>query len=119
MKKKIIVCDDDASFRLLVSQTLKDDYDIVETDNGREAIKMATSQPFDLLITDIKMPQTHGLEVVERVREKNKTLPIMICSAFPAMKEDFVVKTSNIAAFFAKPINVNELKQKVFDAIGS
>jgi CheY-like chemotaxis protein len=80
---------------------------------------MITKEPFDLLITDIKMPGTHGLEAIERIRERNKSIPIIICSAYRLMKDDVVVSASDVAAFFTKPIDMKALKSKVFELVGT
>lgn len=118
MKKRILVCDDEASIRSLLNEALSNDYDVVVCDNGREAVKYITKEKFDLLITDIKMPGVHGLEVIERIRERNITIPIIICSAYKLLEDDIIVKTSEIAAFITKPIEIRQLKAKIFEIIG-
>jgi len=117
-KKRILICDDEDAIRLLLSETLSEWYDIAEAGNGREAVTRAAKEPFDLIVMDIKMPGTHGLEAIERIREKNKTIPIIVCSAYRLMEDDIVVKTSDIAAFITKPVDLNALKTKVFELIG-
>jgi CheY-like chemotaxis protein len=64
------------------------------------------------------MPGTHGLEAIERIRERNKEVPIIICSAYRLMEDDIVVKTSNVAAFITKPIDIKALQTKVWELIG-
>ncbi|MEO0162275.1 MAG: response regulator [candidate division WOR-3 bacterium] len=118
MKKRILIVDDEEPIRILLNEALKDDYEIVLCDNGREAVKHITKGNFDLLITDIKMPGTHGFEVIERIRERNKTIPIIVCSAYKLLEDDIVIKTSEVAAFITKPIQIDELKAKVFELIG-
>ncbi len=118
MKKRILVCDDEESIRLLLAEALHDDYEIIEATDGRDAVKIITKEPPDLVIMDIKMPGTHGLEAIERIRERNTTIPIIICSAYRLMQDDIVVKTSNITAFVNKPIDIGHLKAMVEDAIG-
>jgi len=118
MKKRILVCDDEEPIRLLLNESLQDSYDIVEASNGREALRSATKEQFDLIIMDIKMPQVHGLEAIERIRERDGSIPIIICSAYRPMEDDIVVKTSNIAAFLTKPIDIKALRARVFELIG-
>ena len=118
-KKRILVCDDEESIRLLLNETLEEQYDIEQAADGREAVKKITKEPYDLLIIDIKMPGTHGFDAIERIRERNKKIPIIICSAYRLMKDDIVVKTSDIAAFITKPVDLESLKTKVFELIGS
>ncbi len=117
MKKRILICDDEESIRFLLTETFKDTYELAEATNGREALKMITKEAFDLFITDIKMPGTHGLEAIERIRERNKTIPIIICSAYRLMEDDIVVKTSDVAAFITKPIDIERLKKIVKEVI--
>jgi CheY-like chemotaxis protein len=118
MKKKILICDDEEPIRLLLTEALKDKYYVEQATDGREALKKITKEEFDLLITDIKMPGTHGLEAIERIRDRNKEIPIVICSAYRLMEDDIVVKTSNIAAFITKPIDIKSLQIKIWELIG-
>ncbi|MEO0225841.1 MAG: response regulator [candidate division WOR-3 bacterium] len=118
MKKRILICDDEESIRLLLSEALKEKYEVDEAIDGREALKKITRSSFDLLIIDIKMPGTHGLEAIERIRERNKKIPIIICSSYRLMEDDIVVKTSNVASFMTKPIDINLLKAKISELIG-
>jgi CheY-like chemotaxis protein len=118
MKKRILVCDDEEAIRLLLNESLQDSYEVIEASNGRDALRLSTKEQFDLIIMDIKMPSVHGLEAIERIRERNKDIPIIICSAYSAMEHDIIVKTSNVAAFLVKPIDIKALKSKVFELIG-
>jgi CheY-like chemotaxis protein len=119
MKKRILVCDDEEPIRLLLNESLQDTYEVVEAANGRDAIRLAAKEQFDLIIMDIKMPSVHGLEAIERIRERNNSLPIIIISAYRAMEDDIIVKTSNIASFLVKPIDIKALKTKIFELIGT
>jgi CheY-like chemotaxis protein len=118
MKKRILVCDDEESIRLLLNESLQDTYEVVEAANGRDALRLATKEHFDLIIMDIKMPSVHGLEAIERIRQRSDNIPIVICSAYRAMEDDIIVKTSNVAAFLVKPIDIKALKAKIFELIG-
>jgi CheY-like chemotaxis protein len=118
MKKKILVCDDEESIRLLLAEALHDDYEITEAADGHEALKIVTKERPDLVIMDIKMPGTHGLEAIERIRQRNATLPIIICSAYRLMQDDIVVRTSDVTAFITKPIDISNLKTKIQETIG-
>jgi two-component system alkaline phosphatase synthesis response regulator PhoP len=119
MKKRILVCDDEEPIRLLLNESLQDSYEVVEASNGRDALRLAIKEHFDLIIMDIKMPSVHGLEAIERIRTRNDSIPIIICSAYRAMEDDIIVKTSNVAAFMVKPIDIKALKTKIFELIGT
>jgi two-component system nitrogen regulation response regulator GlnG len=117
-KKRILVCDDEDSIRLLLSEALEEWYDIDLAADGREALKKATNESFDLIIIDIKMPGVHGLEAIERIRQRDIKTPIIICSAYRLMQDDIVAKTSDVDAFITKPIDIKEFKEKIFELIG-
>lgn len=118
MKKRILVCDDDESIRNYLGESLKEHYEVAGAVDGREALKMVTRDNFDLVIMDIKMPNMHGLEAIERIRARDDNVPIIICSAYRGMEGDIVIRTSNVAAFMVKPIDINVLKSKVSELIG-
>lgn len=118
MKKRILVCDDEESIRLLLNEALNDYYDVVEAADGREALRMVTAESFDLLIIDIKMPHMHGIEAIERIRKQNKKIPVIICTAYRRMEDDFSIKASDVAAFITKPIDIKALKMEIFGLIG-
>ncbi len=118
MKKRVLVCDDEESIRLLLTEALQDLYEVIEATDGREALRIITKEPFDLIIIDIKMSGIHGLEAIERIRQRNKTIPIIICSAYRLLEDDIVVKSSDVAAFITKPIDIKALKAKIYELIG-
>ena len=119
MRKKILICDDEEAIRLLLTEALKEDYDTVDVYDGRDVLKMVTEDHFDLLIIDIKMPSIHGLEVIERIRERGLKIPVIICSAYRLMEDDIRVRTSDVAAFITKPIDIKAMKAKIFELIGA
>ncbi len=118
MKKKVLVCDDEESIRLLLHEALKENYHVTEAVDGREALRLASSELFDLIIIDIKMPGKHGIEVIEQIRGNNKDVPIIVCSAYRLMEDDNRLKTVDVAAFITKPLNIETLKKKVSELIG-
>jgi CheY-like chemotaxis protein len=93
-------------------------YEIAIAADGNEALDMIRSNKFDLIIMDIKMPRMHGLQAVEKIRQTDSEIPIIICSAYPKIYEDFAMPESEINTFINKPIDIKELKATVFEIIG-
>ncbi len=118
-KKRILVCDDEKSIRLLLNEILSDYYEILEASDGRTAVDLVESESLDLIIIDIKMPHMHGIEAIEQIRQRNQEIPIIVCSAYSKMKDDFTIKNSDVAAFITKPIDIKALKMKIFELIGA
>jgi len=117
-KKKVLVCDDEESIRLLLKEALADFWEVSTAADGRESLTLATTGRFDLMIVDIKMPFLNGVDLINRLKERGVGLPILVCSAYQHLGDDFLKPSSGVAGFFMKPIDLRELKAKVFELIG-
>ncbi len=105
---KILVVDDDMGIRTALSEALMDEgYEVITAGSGREALKMISDQELDLVLLDIKMPDIPGTEVLKKLRAKNKTLPVIMLTAFAGMEKDVDIQLGNISAFISKPFDVN------------
>jgi CheY-like chemotaxis protein len=115
---KILVADDEQNVRLLFNEALTDvGYQVLTAVNGHEALQKIFTERPDLVILDIKMPGLHGIEVLQKIREHDEDLPVIICTAFRHMDDDFIVGTSHISGYLVKPVDVEELKEKVQEAL--
>lgn len=109
--KTILVADDDKNIRLLLETELSlEGYQVILANTGLEALKKIKGETPDLVILDIKMPDMHGLQVLEAVRKENKNLPIIICTAYEKMRDDYTVWASQVAGYFTKPLDLDRLK---------
>jgi len=106
--KRILVVDDEESIRFLYKEELQEEGYIVEcAKNGEEALEMLPVFKPDLVSLDIKMPVMDGIEALKRIREKERQLPIILCSAYGEYKQDlttwasdaYVVKCADLTAF--------------------
>ena len=116
--KTILVADDDKSIRLLLEIELTmEGYRVVLANNGLEALRKIKEETPDLVILDIKMPEMHGLEVLEAIRKENKKLPIIICSAYEKIRDDYAVWASRVAGYLTKPIDFDHLKAIIRESL--
>ena len=73
-RRRILIVEDDWAVLEVLKLMLEDeDYLVVTAKNGREAIRLAASKPFDLVLTDISMPDTNGIDVARTLRAESKT----------------------------------------------
>jgi len=112
----ILVVDDDKNFRLLLEAELTlEGYEVVLVGNGLAALKEIKEKAPDLVLLDLKMPDLHGLEVLRTIREKNKELPIIICTAYEKMQDDYTIWSGRVAAFLTKPLDLENLKDIIYE----
>jgi two-component system response regulator PilR (NtrC family) len=80
---KILVVDDEEMLRnLLVKILVKEGYDVDTAENGEEALDKLSQAPYDLLISDIKMPKMNGFELLKNVRSKYPLVGVIIMTAY-------------------------------------
>lgn len=116
MKKRILVVDDEEGLRLLYKEELEDEGAEVEVAaSGEEALEKLEGTEVDLVLLDIKMPGMDGVEVLRRVKEKWKDLPVILCTAYPHYKHDFGTWASD--AYVIKSSDLTELKQTIKDIL--
>jgi len=110
----ILVVEDDAKFNQIVRAYLSDNgYNVKGALNAREAYDLMYNALYDLIISDIMMPDIDGFEFAETVRSLNKTIPILFMTA----RDDFASKQRGfrlgIDDYMVKPINMDELILRV------
>ena len=110
--KRILVVDDEEAIRLLYKEELTEAGYLVQlAADGRQALRMVQKERPDLMTIDIKMPGMDGIELLRRVREIHRDLPIIICTAYGDFKQDFSTWASD--AYLTKSADLTELKDKV------
>ncbi len=112
---KILIAEDEpVMLKAIQTRLVNDGYEVVITTDGREALQvLETFQP-DLIITDILMPYTSGLELIGVVKSNPfKKIPIIVLSAFG--QETTVLEAFDLGAddFLTKPFNPSELSMRV------
>ena len=91
----------------------KDGHVVTATVNGRDALEAFEKDTFDLVITDIMMPYSSGLEVVGKVKQSAVKVPIIVLSSMG--QENVVLEAFKLGAddFITKPFSPNELSMRV------
>lgn len=113
-KKKILLVDDDQNtLNSYVRMLRKTPWEILATSSGKKALEILKNNAIQLVVTDIKMPEMHGIELLSKIRENNNTLPVVVCSAYPGMKDDQNLKMYGVTDFVEKPVEADALKRKL------
>ena len=119
---KILIVDDSPTMRrILVNTVVKAGYpNVIEAEDGKDALAKLMAGQYDLLMTDWNMPNMNGLELTEAVRADNslKSIPILMITT-RNMKEDIVtaIKTG-VNGYIVKPFDAKTLNAKISEVMG-
>jgi len=98
MKARILVVDDEAEIRRSVRMILEyEGYDVQEASSGPEGLALVEREPPDLVFLDIKMPGVDGLETLQKIRQVNEALPVVIISGHGTVST--AVEATKLGAF--------------------
>jgi CheY-like chemotaxis protein len=114
---KILAADDDLGHLDLLSELLIPlGFDLETAQNGTICLERAATNPPDLALLDLSMPDMNGWEVARRLREDTQPIPVIIVSA--NADEQMQAHSFDNTAFVTKPIEVNHLLASIRDALG-
>jgi CheY-like chemotaxis protein len=109
---RLLVVDDEENIRILFKEELEDEGYIVDVAaSGEEAIEKIKENHFDLIILDIKMPGMDGITVLNKIKNMNKEQPVVLCSAYGELRQDFSSWVSD--AYVVKSADLHELKETI------
>lgn len=110
--KKILLVEDDQTLSLLYQEELtREGYEVVLAGDAESALEKIRSSPFDLIITDIRMPGKDGIELISSIMGMRKDIPIIINTAYQSYKGDFMTWAAD--AYLIKSSSLDELKSKI------
>lgn len=122
--KTVLIVDDEKSFLLSIVDGLQDyadDFKVLTVENGKKALECLEYGDIDLVVTDIKMPEMDGIELLTHMNNRYPSIPVMVMTAFGT--EDIEMKVDKLGAlsYLEKPLDLNGLADKIFDglALGS
>lgn len=111
---KILIAEDDRELRQLFQHVLlKNGYMVKGVSDGKEALEVLENDYFDLIISDIMMPEVDGYELVQCLRSSGSTIPVLMITAKDAFDDMRLGFLSGTDDFMVKPINVNEMILRV------
>jgi two-component system, cell cycle response regulator CpdR len=122
MGARILVAEDELAVRALVTRALtQDGHDVVATADGSEALEAftQTKEPFDLLLTDIKMPMMDGIALALAVARDDPELPIVLMTGYADQRERASGLDALIHEVVAKPFTLAEIQYAVAGALSA
>ncbi|MEX2617609.1 MAG: response regulator [Alphaproteobacteria bacterium] len=114
-KTILIVEDNELNMKLFHDLLESQGYDILQTRNGVEALKIARDRKPDLILMDIQLPEVSGLEVTKWIKEDDdiRHIPVIAVTAFAMKGDEEKFRNGGCEAYIAKPISVNGFLETV------
>lgn len=114
---RILIVDDNKDLRDILQEYLDDQGDLVDgASDGNDALARYRAVPYDLIITDLNMPGTNGIDLIKQIKEQNDMTEFIIITGYASL--DSAVEAVKIGAFdyIVKPFRMEELKVVVKNA---
>ncbi len=108
-KTVLVVEDNELNMKLFHDLLEAHGYQILQTKDGMEALKLARAHHPDLILMDIQLPEVSGLEVTKWIKEDDdlKSIPIIAVTAFAMKGDEEKIREGGCEAYIAKPISVS------------
>ena len=121
MREKILLIDDEDAIRLIGKRALESaGYRVTLAESAEDGLERFSADDFDLVITDLLLSGTGGLETVEKIRADKPDIPVMVISGTDLNSDEFleVRRKTGIDAALAKPFELTALLQSVRTCLG-
>jgi len=111
---KILLAEDDTDMRRFLVKALQNaGYEVISYDNGLSAYQRLREEPFELLLTDIVMPEMDGIELARRASELDPDIKIMFITGFAAVALNSDSQAPKNAKVLSKPVHLRDLVNEV------
>lgn len=120
--RNILFVDDEFFMRGIFSEWLTrtgDDFCILTAENGRKAVELLESHPVDVLITDLKMPEMDGFELLAYAARRHPSMPAIAITAFADEEAYEKLAALGVSHCIMKPFEFKDLIEKIYVCCGA
>lgn len=113
-KETILFVDDEESILSVSSEYFqRRGYQVRTACTGVEALEILASETIDCCFTDINMPKMNGLELAERIRNHDNTMPVIVMTGYPSLENTIQTIKNGVVDFLIKPVNLKQMELSV------
>lgn len=110
-KLRILIVDDETSVRTLLSEVLQGQgYEVVVASSGEEAVELARKSPFEIVITDVRMPGISGVEVIQHVKNINSECCVIVITGYASVESAVEAIRRGAYDYITKPFNIATMR---------
>lgn len=116
--KRILVVDDEAKMRRLLELSLKGlGHEVVQAEDGEAALAAFDSAPFDLVLTDLRMPRLDGMGLLRALRERGEDVPVIVLTAFATVESAIEAMKLGATDYMIRPLEMKDMELAVNRAL--
>jgi DNA-binding response OmpR family regulator len=114
--KRVLFVEDEQSLRNSYQRFFADRYEMAFASSGREGLQQLSSFGPDVLVLDLRLPDTDGVALLQEIRQTNRDLPVIITTAYMSMEPLMSMLDLKNSAYLLKPFDLNELAARIDSA---
>src|SRR4030066_1049918 len=119
--KKVLIVDDEETLTWSMARSLskdKDKYEVVIANNGREALNLLKKNKVDLVISDIRMPDINGLDLLVKIKKEYPQTKVIIMTAYGSSDVQKEANRRGSLYYVEKPFEISDIRKIIIDLIG-
>jgi len=117
VRGRVPLVDDSETLRRAIRRSpTAEGHQVVEASNGREAVELLGEQDFDLIVSDVRMPDMDGVELLRAIHERDADLPVVLITGDPELETAMKAVEYGALEYLAKPVDVEKLKASALRA---
>ena len=115
---RVLVVDDDASARAALVRLLEQDgYSVESAESGAKALVLASERAPDVVVTDLKMPEMDGVELLGKLKEQDRQLPVILATSFSDVASAIAAMRAGAEDYLTKPVDMDALEVAIERAL--
>ncbi|HEX9801967.1 MAG TPA: response regulator, partial [Gammaproteobacteria bacterium] len=116
--KRILVVDDEAKMRRILELSLKNmGHEVAQAGDGVEALAALDTTPFDLVLTDLRMPRMDGIELLRKLRERGEEIPVIVLTAYGTIETAVEAMKCGASDYIIRPFEIETVELAVSRAL--
>jgi DNA-binding response OmpR family regulator len=119
--KKVLIVDDEETLTWSMAKSLskdKDKYEVMIANNGKEALNLLKMNKIDLVISDIRMPDINGLDLLVRIKKEHPETKVIIMTAYGSSDVQKEANRRGSLFYVEKPFEISDIRKIIIDLIG-
>lgn len=115
-KKRVLFVEDETSLRNSYNRFFAGRYEMAFASSGSEGLRQLSSFRPDVLVLDLRLPDTDGVALLQEIRETHAALPVIVTTAYMSMEPLMAMLDLKNSAYLLKPFDLNELAARIDSA---